>query len=89
MADFEDKKSSKVILINETISANEVVASDVSPRYLFCFSFKQGRFFFRGEAVQREYGNSRRDSGLMIIYKEKVADLWACCEQSLINAWRR
>ena len=74
MADFEDKKSSKVILINDTISANEVVASDVSPRYLFCFSFKQGRFF-RGGAVQREYGNSRRDSGLMIIYKEKVADL--------------
>ena len=32
---FEDKKSSNDIIINDTMSDDEEVASDVSPRYLF------------------------------------------------------
>ena len=35
MAVFEGKKSSNDILNNGTMSADEVVASDVPPRYLF------------------------------------------------------
>ena len=35
MAVFEDKKSSNDIIINDTMSDDEVVASDVPPRYLF------------------------------------------------------
>ena len=35
MADFEGKKLSNDIKTNETIRADEVVASDVPPRYLF------------------------------------------------------
>ena len=34
MAVFEDKKSSNDIIINDTMSDDEVVASDVPPRYL-------------------------------------------------------
>ena len=37
MAVFEGKKSSNDILNNGTMSADEVVASDVPPRYLFFF----------------------------------------------------
>ena len=35
MADFEGKKSSNDVINNETISDDEVVASYVTPRYLF------------------------------------------------------
>ena len=35
MAVFEGKKSSNDIINNDTISDDEVVASDVPPRYLF------------------------------------------------------
>ena len=34
MAVFEGKKSSNDIIINDTMSDDEVVASDVPPRYL-------------------------------------------------------
>ena len=34
MADFEDKKSSNDIIINDTISADKEVASDAPERYL-------------------------------------------------------
>ena len=34
-AAFDGKKSSNDIIINDTISDDEVVASDVPPRYLF------------------------------------------------------
>ena len=34
MAVFEDKKSSNDIIINDTMSDDEVVASDVPPLYL-------------------------------------------------------
>ena len=37
MAVFEDTKSSNDIMINDTMSDDEVVASDVPPRYLFLF----------------------------------------------------
>ena len=36
---FEGKKSSNDITINDTMSDDKVVASDVSPRYLFPFIF--------------------------------------------------
>ena len=38
MAVFEGKKSSNDITINDTMSDDEVVASDVPPRYLFFFT---------------------------------------------------
>ena len=42
---FEGKKSSNEIVINDTMSDDEVVASDVLPRYLFsCFSSESGDF---------------------------------------------
>ena len=37
MTDFEGKKSSNDIIVNETVSADEVVASDVPPKVLFLF----------------------------------------------------
>ena len=36
MANFEDKKSSNDVMDNDIISDDEVVASYVPPRYLFC-----------------------------------------------------
>ena len=36
MVVFEGKKSSNDIIINDAMSDDEVVASDVPPRYLFC-----------------------------------------------------
>ena len=39
MAVFEDKMSSNDIIINDTMSDDEVVASDVPPRYLFPCTF--------------------------------------------------
>ena len=38
MAAFEDKKSSNDIIINDTMSDDEIVASDVPPRYLLTLS---------------------------------------------------
>ena len=54
MAVFEGKKSSNDILNNGTMSADEVVASDVPPRYLLIknlsLSFLSHLFFFAGNA---------------------------------------
>ena len=41
MAVFEGKKSLNDIIINDTMSDDEVVASDVPPRYLFPSSLVQ------------------------------------------------
>ena len=37
VAVFEGRKSSDEVIINKTMSDDEVVASDVPPRYLFLF----------------------------------------------------
>ena len=47
MAIFESKKSSNDIVNNGTMSDDEVVASDVPPRYLFvCKEWEEEMLFF-------------------------------------------
>ena len=41
MAVFEGKKSSTDIIINDIMSDDEVVASDVPPRYLFSIVLRE------------------------------------------------
>ena len=43
LAVFYGKKSSNDIIINDTISDDEVVTSDVPPRYLYCFPPSVGK----------------------------------------------
>ena len=80
MAIFEGKRSSNDIMTNDTMSDDEVVASDVPPRYLFtitftCFQFEelsQSRLRFFKSEINKER-EREWESGL-IVMKNKNKD---------------